>query len=294
MNIEFYKNFITVAETGNITIAAEKLNIVQPALSKQIDALEKHYGIKLIEKQRGKRQITLTDAGVDFLRRAQEICQAEASLSLDLQTYKQNLDGTLRISVSNAASNIFMDNLLLPFSQTYPGVNFQIHEEAVSEQIISLKNNLIDVAYANAPLPENDSFNYLTMQKEQFYAVYHKNNTLNFHPNDRITLKELQNLPICCNYGCYNLLNNLCSAQGFSPQIRLISTTGTTATKFAENSSVVAVVSEVSCQHISDNLEKVLIKEENFIYYQTLFWSKQNRIIPILDKFIEFAKNNRK
>ena len=63
MDFEFYRNFITVAETGNLTTASKKLALAQPALSAQIKTLEHYYGAKLIQTARGKRQLTLTEAG---------------------------------------------------------------------------------------------------------------------------------------------------------------------------------------------------------------------------------------
>lgn len=66
MDFEFYRNFITVAETGNLTTASKKLALAQPALSAQIKTLEHYYGAKLIQTARGKRQLTLTEAGEAF------------------------------------------------------------------------------------------------------------------------------------------------------------------------------------------------------------------------------------
>ena len=68
MDFEFYRNFITVAETGNLTTASKKLALAQPALSAQIKTLEHYYGAKLIQTARGKRQLTLTEAGERFLQ----------------------------------------------------------------------------------------------------------------------------------------------------------------------------------------------------------------------------------
>lgn len=289
MNLEVYKNFIIVAETGNITVAATQLNIVQPALSKQLSSLEKHYGVKLIEKHRGRRQIVLTEAGVDFLRRAREICKAEEGITLDMQAYKTTISGTLRVSVSHAAMTNFMDKYLLPFAKLHPDINYQLHEEAVAEQIPSLKNDLIDIAYANAPLQESASFNCISLKHEPFYAVFYKSNNFSFANQNKILLSNLQGYPICCNYGCYSLLSNLCTANGFMPEIRLIATSGTAAAKFAENGNVIAVVSLASCEEIASSLQKILIDEPKLAYHQTLFWSKNKQLPPVVKEFVTFV-----
>ena len=78
MDFDFYRNFITVAETGNLTTASKKLSLAQPALSAQIKTLEHYYGAKLIQTARGKRQLTLTEAGEAFLNKARQICRTNA------------------------------------------------------------------------------------------------------------------------------------------------------------------------------------------------------------------------
>lgn len=80
MDFEFYRNFITVAETGNLTTASKKLALAQPALSAQIKTLEHYYGAKLIQTARGKRQLTLTEAGEAFLGKARQICRTEETI----------------------------------------------------------------------------------------------------------------------------------------------------------------------------------------------------------------------
>ena len=88
MDFAFYRNFITVAETGNLSAAAKRLGIVQPALSAQMKAIERNYGVQLFKMQRGKRHIELTEAGETFLQQARpkgnrgvsvRICSANAS-----------------------------------------------------------------------------------------------------------------------------------------------------------------------------------------------------------------------
>ena len=74
MDFDFYRNFIVVAETGNISAAAKRLNLVQPALSAQIKTLEKYYQTQLFKTGRGKRHIELTEAGEAFLFQAKLLC----------------------------------------------------------------------------------------------------------------------------------------------------------------------------------------------------------------------------
>lgn len=65
MDIRTLQYFVTIVECGNISIAAKKIHMTQPPLSKQIKNLEEELGTILME--RGPRSITLTDAGKNYM-----------------------------------------------------------------------------------------------------------------------------------------------------------------------------------------------------------------------------------
>ena len=68
MNIHYYKNFIKIAELGNISTASKTLLIAQPSLSKQIKTLETEFGTPLLK--RNARNVELTTAGEIFYQKA--------------------------------------------------------------------------------------------------------------------------------------------------------------------------------------------------------------------------------
>ena len=71
MDLRLLEYFLAVAKVGNITKAAEQLHVTQPTISRQLAELEDMLGVSLLI--RGKRQVTLTDAGVLFQQRASDI-----------------------------------------------------------------------------------------------------------------------------------------------------------------------------------------------------------------------------
>lgn len=290
MDFEFYRNFITIAETGNITTAAQKLKLAQPALSAQIKTLEQHYGITLINMSRGKRQLSLTEAGSSFLDKAREICQAEESLQLEMQSFNRRVSGTLRFSVSYAARSYFVEQYLLPFANAYPEVGYQLREEAAAQQLNSIRNNSSDIAYANAPLATSPLYHYRHCRLERFFAVFKNGNHLGFAPSEAVTLKDLEELPLSCNFASYSILQKLYKKQGGTPQIGFIATTGTAAVQFAMNGTTIAIVSEDCCSQLPDNISRVFIDEEELSFQQTLFWSAQNPLSPAAKLFLEFHK----
>ena len=192
MDFEFYRNFITVAETGNLTTASKKLALAQPALSAQIKTLEHYYCAKLIQTARGKRRLTLTEAGEAFLGKARQICRTEETILLDMQSFNKKASGTLRFSVSPAKSTFFINTYLRPFASAYPEICFQLREEAVSAQTRHIAENSSDFAFANAPLPSPQLFAAHKTQKEYFYAVYSPQANCGLDPQQPLTPKQLQ------------------------------------------------------------------------------------------------------
>ena len=283
MDFEFYRNFITVAETGNLTTASKKLALAQPALSAQIKTLEHYYGAKLIQTARGKRQLTLTEAGEAFLGKARQICHTEETILLDMQSFNKKASGTLRFSVSPAKSTFFINTYLRPFAAAYPEICFQFREEAVSAQTRHIAENSSDFAFANAPLPSPQLFAAHKTQKEYFYAVYSPQANCGLDPQQPLTPKQLQNIPVCCNFGCYSLLKH-----GFMPKIRFIATTNTAALAFVQDGSGIAIVSAGGRDDFPQGLQQLLLADDELYFEQTLFWSKKDRLSATAQLFLDF------
>ena len=286
MDFEFYRNFITVAETGNLTTASKKLALAQPALSAQIKTLEHYYGAKLIQTARGKRQLTLTEAGEAFLGKARQICHTEETILLDMQSFNKKASGTLRFSVSPAKSTFFINTYLRPFAAAYPEICFQFREEAVSAQTRHIAENSSDFAFANAPLPSPQLFAAHKTQKEYFYAVYSPQANCGLDPQQ--PPKQLQNIPVCCNFGCYSLLRKACLKHGFMPKIRFIATTNTAALAFVQDGSGIAIVSAGGRDDFPQGLQQLLLADDELYFEQTLFWSKKDRLSATAQLFLDF------
>ena len=70
--------FLTIIKCGSISVAADKLFVTQPALSRRIRALEEELGYELFERGRGIRNIKLTDQGEEFVMIAERFLRLYA------------------------------------------------------------------------------------------------------------------------------------------------------------------------------------------------------------------------
>ena len=90
MDFRSLQYFITVAQELNFTRAAEKLQMSQPPLSNQIKALEEELGVQLFI--RGKRRLTLTEAGTLLLQRAIQMMDLSEKTRRDLSSLGSELN----------------------------------------------------------------------------------------------------------------------------------------------------------------------------------------------------------
>lgn len=288
MDFDFYRNFITIAETGNLTTAAKKLSLAQPALSAQVKTMEQYYNIKLLKTGRGMRQAELTEAGEAFLRKAKKICMLEENLFTEMNNYQEGSAGSLTFSISPGVTDFFMHRYLLPFSLQYPDVIYEVHEVDVQTQMKHISEGLADFAFANAPLAKKSLFKTCSSEKEYFYVVYTEDNKIAFAPPKELKLTELIGVPLCCNFGCYRLLANACAGAGFAPVMLFTSTTARAALTFAATGSAAAVVSG-SCLHsLPQGMLYRRIDEEALFFEQMLFWEKGITLSACADKFLDF------
>ena len=220
MDFAFYRNFITVAETGNLSAAAKRLGIVQPALSAQMKAIERNYGVQLFKMQRGKRHIELTEAGETFLQQARQLCNTEDDISLRMQAFGRRAAGTLRFSVSHVRTDYFLRSYLIPFAKENPGISYQFHDATVEQQ--QLEAGSIDFAFANAPLPAAHNFATIKVQRENFYAFYNAGFAVPWANKSMLSPEDLAGVPLCCNYGSYALLRNVFKDYAVKPNVAFI------------------------------------------------------------------------
>ena len=146
MELRHLRYFLAVAEEGHFGRAAERLNIVQPALSMQIKALESELGGALFI--RTSRRVELTEAGQLMLTEAKRtLMQAEYAR----QTVARSLRGeTGRVRVGFAGNAIFSGKMtadLREFHHAYPDVELVIEEMAPQSQVDAILAGQLDIGY---------------------------------------------------------------------------------------------------------------------------------------------------
>lgn len=125
MDLRLLEYFLAVAKTGNITRAAEQLHVTQPTISRQLMELEQEMGTRLLI--RGKRQITLTDAGILFQQRAEEIVSLLQKTARDIADQDDLLGGTVAVGCVESCASMLLPEVLGAFSAAHPRVHYELY-----------------------------------------------------------------------------------------------------------------------------------------------------------------------
>lgn len=124
MDIKQLRTFITILEVRNLTKAAAMLNIVQPAVSRQIQMLEEELGVKLFNRSR--HGMALTDEGKVLEPYARRILEDIESAKLELTANKGVIRGKVHIGVLSSISELLSTLIMNLIKEKYPEVQVKI------------------------------------------------------------------------------------------------------------------------------------------------------------------------
>ena len=124
MNLNHLRTFAVIARAGNVTRAARRLNISQPAVSKQLGELEQDLGVSLFDRlPRGMR---LTAAGEVLQTHAQRILAAEQAAHTELHELSTLGRGRLAIGASTTIGGYLVPSLFGAFRRAHPAVELSL------------------------------------------------------------------------------------------------------------------------------------------------------------------------
>ena len=127
MNLRDLRAFAAIVELGGFARAATKVNRSQPALSRQVHALEAELGVRLF--QRVGRRAQLTPEGQDLLRRARRVLAEADSLGERARALKSGEAGILRVGATPPALETLVSPFLTHYLRRHPRVEVELVEE---------------------------------------------------------------------------------------------------------------------------------------------------------------------
>jgi DNA-binding transcriptional LysR family regulator len=151
--------FVTVAEAGQITRAARRLNVAQPALSRAITQLESDLGFKLLERH--ARGVTLTPAGEAFLVKARVAVSAWSDALATAQSMARVRRGTIEFGFVGVPPGLDSPALMETFAQDYPEIDVCYRELAFPSALTSSWLADVDIAVCHRPPTDQAVWTYV-------------------------------------------------------------------------------------------------------------------------------------
>ena len=162
MDLRHLRYFLAVAEEGHFGRAAQRLHIVQPALSMQIKALEEELGGPLFV--RTSRKVELTEAGRLLQIEAQRTLEQAEHARLTVQRSIRGETGHVRVGFAgNAIFSGKLTNDLRAFRKTFPDAELVVREVAPLLQAEAILAGQLDVGYA----PDHRKLHAPALEAEQ-------------------------------------------------------------------------------------------------------------------------------
>jgi DNA-binding transcriptional LysR family regulator len=149
MELRHLRYFVAVAEMENVSRAALKLHVSQPALSRQIRDLEGELGVALLE--RSAKSVRLTDVGRAFLAEARTVLKrAEDAVNVARAVAGQ---GELHVGYAPSLTPRLLPATLRAFQTAAPGVRAKLHDLSSDEMIAGLHDGKLQIAFGARPAP---------------------------------------------------------------------------------------------------------------------------------------------
>lgn len=153
MELYQLRTFVTVADTGNLTQAAERLFTSQPAVSAHIKALEEELEIKLFD--RTPKGMRLTDNGISLREKAQLVLNAGNDLKLKAKTLQGILTGQAKIGLNADADYLLLARWHNTLMSQYPQLKIQLTQSTSVELIKKISSGSLDVTFFSGDDTDN-------------------------------------------------------------------------------------------------------------------------------------------
>ncbi|MDD3368102.1 MAG: LysR family transcriptional regulator [Lachnospiraceae bacterium] len=255
MTLKQLSYFLEIANCGNMSKAAKKLNIAQPPLSIQLKALEEELQTKLFD--RNTRYMQLTEAGTYLYDRASQVLELIRCTENDLKGFQSSSTGTLTLGMISSCGCAILDHKIQLFRQKFPNVHFEISEGNTFELLDKLRKRELDLAVIRTPFDSKD-LQYIEILNEPFCAVGIPA-LLSECKTDCISLTQLSALPLIYYKRFENLIQVAFLSQNLPNSCYCKNEDARTSLMWARAGMGVALVPRSIIQSI--NVENLSVKE---------------------------------
>jgi len=145
MDLHQLRTFVAIAEDGGVARAATRVNLSQPAASRQIQGLEAELGMLLFD--RIGRRMRLTSEGEDLLPRARRLVAEAQSLRERARALQSGQSGQIKIGATPPMIETVLAGFLAQYRRRHPGIDIAVVEDGGAGLIARLAHGEVHLAY---------------------------------------------------------------------------------------------------------------------------------------------------
>lgn len=290
MDIRDMRYFYTIAEEGNISNAAKRLNIAQPALSRQMKQLENNLGIQLFE--RGSRRIKLTEAGHLMRERVEQILELVEGTINEITELNSGIAGTISLGTVTTSGAILLPNLINRFHNLYPNVTFQLWEGDGFRILELLDKGIIEIGIIRAPF-DSAIYESISLPNEPL-VIAMKQDCSCGKDTKNIRLIELSNQPLIVPIRWKSMFVDWCAKAGFKPNIVCLCDGIIMNILWAKRGIGMALVPKSTEELIADSALTYKTIIEPTVSTQTIIvWLRNRRLSASSKHFLDLIKSQK-
>lgn len=210
MNLMHWRMVVAVADTGNITRAAERVGMTQSGASQALALIEETLGVQLFSRE--NRQTLPTAIGLPVIEQARTMLGALETIRSTVDAAKDVQRGSIRLASFPMVLATFLPPLLRQFNRLYPGIQVVALEVSDDEVETLLDAGLVDVGVVLNPAPER---NAALLGRDAWVAVLPGGHPLARTANEGLSLEQLVTQPfVLATGGCSTNARSLAADAG--------------------------------------------------------------------------------
>jgi len=191
MNLDYLKTYLEVIKLGSFSEVAKKLSISQPAVSFQIQKLERDLGVRLID--RSQKVITMTEAGKRLIRFAESVEEERDSLQHDLDQLREEVTGDLVIAASTIPGEFLLPAILGEFKGLHPTIRAQVVVSDSLTVISKVRDGAYEVGFCGIT-PEGQELESFKIADDEIILIVFPEHP--FADRREVSLAELEGEPL--------------------------------------------------------------------------------------------------
>jgi DNA-binding transcriptional LysR family regulator len=294
VNLTWLQTFVLIVEKKSLTRAARALHLTQPAVSKQLNSLEKFYGVPLL--YRTSRNMEITEAGKVVYNHCRRILSTVKESLVEVQALEKDLRGNLLLGASTIPGEYILPAALGCFQNLHPQLNVKLEIAGSAEIARLVTDGVIEAAVIGA-ISTNPALKQELIYQDQLVIIAPNGHLLT--EKKRVALEDLIAEPFIVREkgsGTRMVIEHKLENKGISPdqlKVRLeLGSTEAVINAVAAGLGI-SLVSRFAVEKRIQRDEIALIDIEELSLERGIYFiMRQDQILtPVMESFHHFLKD---